>query len=257
MSFVTNPESPQKHCIAISDRDLVLKQDGSFLSFSDLKKLIKSNPSADIYSEPDFSYTAVSVSSSNIPSEYKITPLREFFALHGEKESFLPFRARAILSWRETHKFCASCGAALADCEKLSARECTSCKKIYFPRISPCVIVTVHKEGKVLLAKHTYRNQDIYACIAGFMEAGESAEQAVAREVFEETGLKIKNITYRGSQSWPFPDQLMLGFTADYDSGEIKLQESELADAQFFDVNDCPASPKPGSIAYRLIHGLY
>lgn len=79
-------------------------------------------------------------------------------------------------------------------------------QKNHFPRIEPCIIVVVKKDGKVLLVNHTYRNQDIYACIAGFMEAGESAENAVQREVFEETGIKIKNIKYRGSQGWPFPD---------------------------------------------------
>ena len=89
------------------------------------------------------------------------------------------------------------------------------------------------------------------------MEAGESAEEAVRRELLEETGIKVKNLTYRGSQSWPFPDQLMLGFTAEYESGELKLQKEEIADAQWFDRNNCPASPKPGSIAYRLIHGEY
>ena len=97
----------------------------------------------------------------------------------------------------------------------------------------------------------------MYTCIAGFMEAGESAENAVKREVKEEVGLNIKNIRYRGSQSWPFPDQLMLGFTAEYESGELKLQKEEIADAQWFDRDNCPASPKPGSIAYRLIHEEY
>ena len=97
----------------------------------------------------------------------------------------------------------------------------------------------------------------MYTCIAGFMEAGESAENAVKREVKEEVGLNIKNIRYRGSQSWPFPDQLMLGFTAEYESGELKLQKEEIADAQWFDRDNCPSSPKPGSIAYRLIHEEY
>lgn len=86
------------------------------------------------------------------------------------------------------------------------------------------------------------------------MEAGESAERTVEREIFEETGIKVKNVKYFGSQSWPFPSQLMLGFTAEYESGELKLQADEISDADWFDKDNCPASPQPGSIAYRLIH---
>lgn len=257
MPFISNPQSSDLECIALIDRDMVVRKDGAPLNFQDMRNLLSLEPKGDFFSEPDFSYTALSLSSSNIPEEYAALPLRQFFAEQGEESSFRPFRARAISTWRSTHRYCAYCGAKLLESSTLSARECPECKKIYFPRICPCVIVAVHKEGKVLLARHTYRNQDIFACLAGFMEAGESAEQAVTREVFEETGIRIKNITYRGSQSWPFPDQLMLGFTADYDSGEIKLQEKEIAEVQWFDPENCPASPKPGSIAYRLIHGLY
>ena len=97
------------------------------------------------------------------------------------------------------------------------------------------------------------RNQDIYACLAGFIESGESAEHAVEREIMEETGLKVKNIKYFGSQSWPFPSQLMFGFTAEWESGEISKQDDEIADAQWFSPDDCPATPSPGSIAYLLI----
>ena len=135
----------------------------------------------------------------------------------------------------------------------MTARVCPDCGNIIYPRIDPCIIVLVYKEGKILLARHVQRNQDIYACIAGFVEAGEPIEHAVEREIMEETGLKVKNIRYFGSQSWPFPAQLMFGFIADYESGEISLQAEEISDAQWFDPDHCPASPQPGSIAYRLI----
>lgn len=138
--------------------------------------------------------------------------------------------------------------------QTLTARECPECRNLIFPRIEPCIIVLVSRDDEILLARHVQRNQNIYACIAGFMEAGETAEQAVAREIMEETGITVRNIRYYGSQSWPFPSQLMLGFTAEYESGEIKLQEDELSDAQWFHRDNCPASPPPGSIAYRLIH---
>ena len=143
-------------------------------------------------------------------------------------------------------RFCPKCGTKLINHYENSTKECQKCQKIHFPGIEPCIIVVVEKEGKILLARHIHRNQDIYACVAGFIEAGESAEQAVERELFEETGIKVKNVTYRGSQSWPFPDQLMLGFTAEYQSGEINIQKEEIADAQFFDPNNLPPIPKEG-----------
>ena len=101
------------------------------------------------------------------------------------------------------------------------------------------------------------RNTDVFSCIAGFVELGESLEQCVAREVREETSLEIKNIKYVGSQSWPFPDQLMLAYTADYDAGEINVQEEELSEAKWFRRDNLPSIPKAGSVAYNLINGKF
>ena len=134
--------------------------------------------------------------------------------------------------------------------------ECPECANQIFPRINPCVIMLVKKGNKILLARHAQRNQDIYTCLAGFVEAGETIEQAVHREIMEETGIKVKNVKYFGSQSWPFPAQLMFGFTAEYDSGEIKLQPDEIADAAWFDRGNHPATPPEGSIAYKLINSV-
>lgn len=242
----------------IFDKEIVLKADGSLPSKNDLQAFEAQHLIQDTYHDSVFDITAVLITSvENLPQGFIHKMLRDYFAEHGEEKGSLAFRAKALLEWRAAVKFCHTCGAKLTDHEKLTAKKCPECGNIIFPRISPCIIVVIHKGDKILLVNHTYRNQDIYACVAGFMEAGESAEQAVAREVLEETGLKIKNIVYRGSQSWPFPEQLMLGFTADWESGELKLQEEEIADAQWFDPDNCPASPKPGSIAYRLIHKLY
>ncbi len=189
--------------------------------------------------------------------------LREFFATHGEEENIVVARHAALEEWNKRLKFCSACGEPLPpiniDANKQQAinmRVCTSCGTQHFPRIEPCIIVVVQKEGKILLARHKQRNSNIYACIAGFVEAGESIEHAVRREVREEVGIEITNLQYRGSQSWPFPDQLMLGFTADYASGEITLQKEEILDAAFFPKDDLPPHPRPGSISYQLIHGL-
>lgn len=242
----------------IFDKEIILHSDASLPSQKDLQVFEAQKLVTDKYYDGVFDLTAVNLSSlENLPQGFTHKLLREYFAENGEKEGSLAFRAKALLEWRAGTKYCSSCGAELTEHESLTAKKCPSCSRIFFPRINPCVIVAIHKDDKILLVNHTYRNQDIYACVAGFMEAGESAEQAVAREVLEETGLHIKNIVYRGSQSWPFPEQLMLGFTADWESGELKLQKEEIADAQWFDPENCPASPKPGSIAYRLIHKLY
>lgn len=191
---------------------------------------------------------------SQTPAYFKIT-LREFFSINGEKKSFAPFRSKGLLEWRKDSRFCGSCGGKMKEHHSLTARVCEKCGKIVFPRISPCIIVVIKKEGKILLAEHTYRNQGVYACIAGFIESGESGEEAVRREVLEETGLKIKNLKYRLSQSWPFPDQLMLGYTADWESGELKIQKEEIADAKWFSEDELKNNGiKPGSIAYELIH---
>jgi len=239
----------------ICDKDIILKADGVLPSFSDLEQLKVDNPIIEYFNESVADIKVLGLKQIvKLPDGYYSQSLREYFSTHSEEENFKAFRAKALLQWRNETKYCSSCGNKLEEHPVLTARVCTVCKKIHFPRISPCVIVVVRKDDKILLVNHTYRNQDIYACIAGFIEAGESAEHAVAREVFEETGLKIKNIEYQGSQSWPFPEQLMLGFTADYESGELKLQKDEIADARWFIPGQCPASPKPGSIAYQLIH---
>ena len=126
-----------------------------------------------------------------------------------------------------------------------------------FPRIEPAVIVLVSRGDEILLVKNQNRSKNFYSCVAGFVEMGESLEHAVEREVMEETGISIKNLRYVGSQSWTFPDQLMLAFTADYAGGEIKLQEEELSDGGWFNRSSLPEIPKPGSVAYNLIMGYF
>jgi NAD+ diphosphatase len=237
------------------EKEIILKDDDSLPELADLEKLKAENSIKGLFKEKQFDYQALGLSSlNNLPKGLKTIQLRQYFACHEDEENILASRAKSLLNWHESNKFCGSCGKPLKDHNTLTALECTSCKKIIFPKIEPCVIVLIQKDDKILLARHTYRNQDTFACIAGFIEAGESAEHAVRREVFEETGLKIKNIKYRGSQAWPFPDQLMLGFSCEYESGDLVLQKEEIAEAKWFDPNNCPASPKPGSIAYKLIH---
>jgi len=164
-------------------------------------------------------------------------------------------RAAGIVNWYSVTRFCSRCGTALEDHPSELARRCPSCGSVVFPRLSPAIIVLVRKEGKILLARHSYRNQDVFSCIAGFVEHGESLEECVAREVFEETSLRIRDIRYAGSQSWPYPDQYMIAFYADWASGDIRVDPAELIEAQWFDPEHLPNHPMRGTVASRLIYG--
>lgn len=165
-------------------------------------------------------------------------------------------RALGLINWHNSTRYCSRCGAPLTDHPAEIARVCGGCRITVYPRISPAIIVLVHRDGKILLARHASRNQDVYACLAGFVEHGETLEACVSREVFEETGLTLKNIRYAGSQSWPYPDQFMVAFHADWASGEIRTDPSEILEARWFDPSDLPSVPMPGTVAWRLIHDV-
>ncbi|MFA6856812.1 MAG: NAD(+) diphosphatase [Treponema sp.] len=224
------------------------------------KRFSDSGTFNDTFIERMYSYTASSLQNENkneLPSGYEFIPLRQYFAENSDDDGTRAGRASALLSWRSAYAFCPACGGPLKDDEHLTARSCTRCCRQYFPRIEPCIIVLITRGNELLLARHKTRNQDIYTCIAGFIETGESAEHAVIREVHEEVGLEIQNLRYVGSQGWPFPDQLMLGYRAEYKSGEIHVQESELYEAKWFTRNALPSFPKAGSMGWRLISGMY
>jgi NAD+ diphosphatase len=165
-------------------------------------------------------------------------------------------RALGLLNWRAKHRFCGACGAPLDDHPTEVARKCGVCGHVEYPGMFPAVIVRVEKEGKILLARHAQRSQEFYTCLAGYVEVGESLEKAVHREVREEVGIELDDVRYVCSQPWPYPNQLMLAFTAKWKSGDLCLQADELSDARWFDPADLPNIPPEGSVAYRLIRGL-
>ncbi len=252
-------------CLAFIGRDMILHNDGSALDFNDIKKLQSTMPSDELFAEPEYGICVLGIrykdangneTAGRLSSDYAIRSIRQYNTEHNEDMVIRISRAKGLLEWMRNTKYCACCGAPLRPHTIQTALECPDCKTIVFPRIEPCIIVLVRKGDKMLLARHVQRNQDIYACIAGFMETGENAEQAVKREIMEETGLNVKNIQYFGSQSWPFPTQMMIAFTAEYESGEINIQKSEIQDAAWFSKDECPATPQPGSIAYELIHSF-
>lgn len=175
--------------------------------------------------------------------------------------------ALQLLHWQAQHRFCAQCGSTLQSCrESLRAMHCGRCQSLYYPRIQPCIITAVTRmhpqtgKAQILLAHHhRYGKREVnpqYGLLAGFVEVGESLEQAVHREVYEEVGINIHQLQYLGSQPWPFPGNLMLGFHAEYQAGDIIIEESELSHADFFDFEQLPKIPAKGSIAYRIIQQL-
>ncbi len=195
--------------------------------------------------------------SSQAQKAAAFVPLREFCY---KNPALAPaaLRAKGILFWRDTYRHCPKCGAAFENDKKETALNCPACSFKLYPRIEPCVIVLISRGDEILLVKNKRATRDFYSCIAGFMELGESAVEAVRREVKEEVGLEIKNIKAVGSQSWPFPDQLMLAFTADWQSGGLVLQEEEIAEARWFKRDALPPLEMiRGSVAWNLIHGKF
>ncbi|MDX1799974.1 MAG: NAD(+) diphosphatase [Marinobacter sp.] len=164
--------------------------------------------------------------------------------------------ALQVHQWWRDHRFCGRCGQPTGFHPAERARWCDHCGIPWYARLAPCVIVVIRRGDQFLLARSSRTRRHFFSLIAGFVEPGESAEQAVAREVMEETGLQVANVRYRGSQPWPFPHQLMLGYFADYVAGDLVLQEDELAEAGWYAPGALPPVPPDTTIAGRLIRRM-
>ncbi|SFX42451.1 NAD(+) diphosphatase [Marinospirillum alkaliphilum] len=161
--------------------------------------------------------------------------------------------AAGLANWEEQHRFCGRCGTRTQPRQDEYARECPRCHLRQYPRVSPCIITLVWKEDALLLARSPRFAPGVYSTLAGFIETGESAEQALHREVMEEVGVAVGNFRYLGSQSWPFPHSLMLGYWAEYQGGDIHFDGVEIEDARWYALDDLPPLPPPTSISRYLI----
>ena len=187
------------------------------------------------------------------PEGYVALDLRGILGRVQQPIFYLSGRAKQILDWAETHEFCGRCGEKTDYHKSDRAKICSRCGLICYPRLSPSIIVLVTRGDEMLLARNVNWPAGMYSTLAGFVESGESIEQTVHREVLEEVGLRVKELKYFGSQSWPFPNSLMLGFHAEYQSGEIVCQAGEIADAQWFTIDSLPQTPPKTAISGWLI----
>ncbi len=161
---------------------------------------------------------------------------------------------RGINDCQVNFKFCGKCGRKTEQKTDEHGRFCQSCNLVFYPRISPAIIVAVVKEDRLLLARGiNFPNKKMFSVLAGFVEPQERLEDCVRREVFEETGIKVKNVTYFNSQPWPFPDSLMIGFTAEYESGELNPDPKEILEAGWFPADQLPLVPGKPTLSGDLI----
>jgi NAD+ diphosphatase len=188
-----------------------------------------------------------------VPSGMGLYGLRYLYGRLAEPLYSIAVKAVHLMEWEETTRYCGRCGKEMSPAKDMNARECSACGMLAFPRISPAVIILVERDGQVLLARGQRFTSDFYSVLAGFVEPGETLEDTVHREIEEEVGIKVRNVHYFGSQPWPFPDSLMIGFTAEYLSGEIKIDKKEIIEAGWFDPGKLPTIPGKISIARRLI----
>lgn len=185
--------------------------------------------------------------------DLEFSNLRMIHNEHDDRLFALAGRATQLVEWFKTHKFCGRCGQETHLHVSDRARVCHRCDLRFYPRLSPSIIVLVTRGDEVLLARNANWPEGFYSTLAGFVEPGESVEQTLHREVREEVGIEIQNVRYKGSQPWAFPNSLMLGYHADYLSGEFHLQEDEIADAQWFHYRNLPKIPGKMAISRWLI----
>lgn len=188
------------------------------------------------------------------PGGLQYSGLRALFSSLSEDYFRIAGRASQIVDWVRTHMYCGACGARTEAKPGERARECPSCRHLSYPRISPAVIVAVVRDEKILLAHSARFTKGFSSVLAGFVEAGENLEECVHREVKEEVGIEVKNLRYFGSQPWPFPNSLMIAFTAEHASGEIRIDGVEIEAADWYPASALPAGlPSTHSVARKLI----
>ena len=187
------------------------------------------------------------------PAKIEFTDFRTTLSFIDPSDFKLISRASILINWKAANQFCSTCGNKTLFNSKEGAPDCECIAPPRYPIISPCIITLIHDKDRILLGRSKFFPPNMFSTLAGFIEAGENAEEALVREVMEEVNVKVSEIKYYGSQSWPFPSQLMLGYFCKYVEGEIKLNDAELEEARWFHLDDLPMIPPDSSISGQLI----
>lgn len=187
------------------------------------------------------------------PTDFEYFNIKKLIRNNDNKEYKLTGLAGFIENWISTTKFCGRCGSKNKLMSDEIGQRCPECGLEKYPKLSPAIIVAIIRNKEILLAHNAKNNSDIYSLIAGYLKPGETFEQCVEREVWEEVKLQVKNIKYFGNQPWLFPDSHMIGFLAEYDSGIITVDGLEIDDAAWFQASNLPLIPQPGSISREMI----
>lgn len=198
-------------------------------------------------------YVVEIAENENLPQGFAATSLRSLVGRVDDHIFANWCRAAQVLHYYRSHRFCGYCGTQTIAHATETARLCPACSACYYPAISPCIIVLIHRGNEILLARSPRFRGKMFSTLAGFIEPGESAEEALHREIREEVAVKVKNLNYFTSQPWPFPSQLMLGFFAEYESGTIEIDGVEICEASWYECGRLPEIPGKATIAGQLI----
>jgi len=255
---------PQTKLIIFCDGKILYDHDQKTYCFDakDLNSLSDYSPYLSIAKDPKSKayYYSIDIDpKTNVlgifmdPAKIEFTDFRTTLSFLDPSDFQLISRASILVNWKATNQFCSSCGKQTVFNLSEGAPDCDCLAPPRYPIISPCIITLIHDKDRILLGRSKFFPPNMFSTLAGFIEAGENAEEALAREVMEEVNVKVSEVRYFGSQSWPFPSQLMLGYFCKYEEGDIHLNDAELEEARWFDLDDLPMIPPDTSISGQLI----
>lgn len=237
--------------IAVRENALLVREESGRVAFPTRVELEAAG--VDLSAAHDLrGATAIAVD-RDVPG-YEARGVRSLFAVLDPEDLAAAGSAMHVVRWAETSRFCGRCGSVTERAPDERAMKCPKCGLVAYPRISPAIIVLVRRGDEALLARNARFPMPVFSTLAGFSEIGESLEETLVREVKEEVGVTVDNVRYFGSQPWPFPDSLMIGYVAEWQSGDVRVDEAEIAEARFFRRDEpMPMLPPRVSIARRLI----